>query len=248
MATIGVYGGAKFIGNDFVRPKIQKTRVEPVEQQPSMVPPAPVLAMPETQTSEVFSAQLPTEYQPSRLIKFFNLRTGFIALAIIAIVPLSVIVAKTNVVQAASTSVSKVALAISNNLRHTPPTFKMPANAILVRSSQLSNDIDAIESQSVTINLGAMTVTPEPSDIAHWFKTTAGPQSGSTLLAVNTAGISNYIASIIKANTKQPTNQSNGIGFSGSANATDQIVKQLLSCKGISISLSSTTIPPKIND
>jgi hypothetical protein len=264
MATIGVYGGARFIGNDFVRPNIKRVPVEsPVRQRqhsapsrptslPVQAPVAvarPVAAVPETQSTEVFSAQLPLEYKPSKLTKLISLRTGLVALAIIVLVPISILaVTKSNAVGSVSAATSKLALAISDNVRHTPVAFKMPANAILVKNNQLTGDKDAIESQMITIDLGATSVSPMPSDIAHWVKTSAGPQKGSTVLAVNSAAIESYVASVIASNTKQPTSHSNGIGFSGGASAADQIIAQLLTCKGISVSLSSATIPPKIND
>ena len=114
----------------------------------------------------------------------------------------------------------------------------MPSHAILVKNNVLSTYTDAIESQLITISFGSSSITPNPTDIAKWFTTTAGPEKGTTLLEVNSANITAYLTDIAQTNNAVSSpSTTNSISSAAVSNTTSQIARALLSYNGATVSL-----------
>lgn len=255
----------RFIGNDIVVPRITRRLItKPKINTEPKIEPAEMLEGPwQPPIAEMVAVRTPIEkWDLVKSKRFSGVRGIVIAVAALFTVSILAIAALTltraNALQAIDTETSKIAVSISEKL-HKSSTFHLPAYSILVHSSSLSSDINNIEQQQITLNLGTTSLSPMPTDISQWVKTSTGPQSGSTILTVNTAKISSYISGVIKQNTKAPINETklvypsgkvlvktagvDGISFGGVQAATNQIAKVLFSVKGTTVTLPSTSVP-----
>jgi hypothetical protein len=241
MASINAQS-AKFIGNDFIIPaRIKKNR----ETEQKIVAPVAVEAAPGYQPIEpirTFAAAVPaTKESPvSGLLDFIKLRPKLVTLAILLVITAfaAPTIAQAHVWQVIGAKAATIAHSVTTK-SHQPVAFSMPAYSKLVATSGLNNDLSYVELQPITITMGGLTVTPQPTDISKWVKSSAGPQAGSTLLSVNTASLMSYIAGIVKNNYSN--NSSGGTTGSGVSAAVTKIAKALFSCNGVSVTLPSTS-------
>jgi hypothetical protein len=259
MATTNVYAG-KFVGNDFIIPRLTKPKIiEPIHKITlNRAPePAPVEPIAETITEPV-AATVPesiaepvditvpelVEVPKASSLSRHRSRTK-VLLLVSALVVFAVgvpVLLKTDTLHVLSSKTSRLVNYVRKDI-HGTPAFSMPRYSVLVHSSDLSTDLDDIEVQAITVNLGTTVVTPQPSDIAQWVKSSAGPQAGTTLLSVNTASLSAYLTGVAQNNSRQATQNVSGISYGGISAATNQIANILLSCNGTSVTLPSTVIP-----
>jgi hypothetical protein len=250
MATVDAFGG-KFIGNDFVAPRVQRRVTQPVAVRPHRYVPhlpqveiAAPIAEPqvvyETPRYEYETSDFITQVEPTRrvnvdlsyLTRYISLRTGLIALSTILVLG-ALIVAVPRLASAehvVSGVTSRIAAGYHNEMHPAAQnSFVMPTNAVLVRNSALSTYIDAVESQSITINLSGSTVTPGPVDIAKWFTQSTGPEKATTILKANQGSIASYLTSVGQNSSPEAI-----------SNATGQLAKALLSYGGITVDLSGS--------
>jgi uncharacterized membrane protein len=185
----------------------------------------------------------------SKLSHRLSLRTALVALAIVFSLSMSAFTIATMAQASTWHTIGSGTSALVRNIGNVihPATFAMPANAVLVRSSQLSTDLDDMETQPITINLGTTAITPLPSDIAKWVKVASGPQAGTTVLSVNTISLSGYIENAIQQ--QESTHPTTGTTYDGTdiAKATNQIAKALFSGNGTTVTLSGSPTPSQAN-
>lgn len=264
MATMDGHA-PRFIGNDIVVPRITRRLItKPKINTEPKIEPAEMLEGPwQPPVAEMAAVRTPIEkWDLIKSKRFSGIRWAIIVAVSLLVVSIlsatALTLTRANALKAIDTETSKLALTISDKL-HKSSTFHLPAYSILVHSSSLSSDINSIEQQQITLNLGTTALSPTPSDISSWVKTSAGPQSGSTILTVNTANVSSYIANLIKQNAKAPINETklvypsgkvlvkvagvNGVSFGGNQMATNQIAKALFSVKGTTVTLPTTSVP-----
>lgn len=256
MAGINTYAG-RLVGNEFILPK------KPVEQKTEdlkmMTRPVPVVDRAEG------SVQLLTDSTPWVDIatprQFLKPRQILLILAVIfsfgLVLASATILAHYNPITALASLTSSVESRIQTNIDH-PVSFVQPPYSVIVESRNLSSDIYNLTNQSISINLSFASVSPTNSEIAKWITTSKGPQADSTMLAINTGAVKDYLASLAKTYSHPPVNQLvihepggttlksvgvNGISFGGITSATRKLSQQILGVKGAVISLNSKTLP-----
>lgn len=229
-----------------VRP-VARVHIDQYAQRPKYVPqPAPApqaaaLQVPQEQpqsTSQDFSAQQePETVAPAkrkrRFGRLFSRKRGVIAVAAVVVIAGSAVAFPhmSSALHTTQTVANRIALGASLDMHHTQSVkFVMPQNSILVRSSQLSSFTDAIEGQTITVNIGSTTVTPQPTDIQNWFFTTAGPQSNSTIIEANTSNITSYLTNLVQKD--DPTASSDAV-----SSAATQLAQALVKSNGATVTI-----------
>jgi hypothetical protein len=260
MATIDAYG-ARFIGNDLVTPKVKpRVSVEPHRYRRSVVA-VPTVRVPQVQPAEVAIAEVERRESFSTPVSAARrMRSGhqlpvrqmtLIVLSTVTVLGVSLFAVPrfTGVVHAADIDTSRLALGIKDKMHPTSQGgFVMPANSVLVKNSVLSSYIDAIESQSVEINIGSNAVTPLPTDIANWIKTSAGPEKGTTLISANVPNITSYVTSAIQSSTAtQQSTALSGDGGTSSAKVAAQIAQTLLKYNGVTVTVPNIASSAQAN-
>lgn len=229
-----------------VRP-VARVHVDQYAQRPKYVPqpaPAPQAAaiqapqeLPQP-TPQDFSAQQEPAAPVKRSRRFgfgglFSKRRAIIASSAVFVIAGSAVAFPhmSSALHTTQTVANRIALGASIDMHHTQSVkFVMPQNSILVRSSQLSSFTDAIEGQTITVNVGSATVTPQPTDIQNWFFTTAGPQSNSTIIEANTSNITSYLTNLVQKD--DPTASSDAV-----SSAASQLAQSLVKSNGATVTI-----------
>lgn len=221
----------------------QVAHVHRSEVSTAQVRQSQTVAMPESvEYAEYFSAQMPTEAegrQRKHRLQVLSRRTIVIASCAVVLLGATVLAIPhaSGAYQAANKVGSKITLGIKNDIHpNAQPSFTMPQHSVLVKNDIATSYVDAVESQSIAINTGTSVVTPLPNDIANWIKMSSGPQKGTTLLTVNEAAVTSYVANAVSNSVKQPSSGSS-YNASGVSSAANQITKSLLKYNGITVTV-----------
>jgi hypothetical protein len=192
---------------------------------------------------ELFSAQMPEERQAHAfsMKRLLSRRAILIASgAVVALGLLAVAIPRSGeITSVASTESSKLTAVVLNAIHPTSQSnFTMPPHSLLMKNDVLSSYVDSVEGQEITINIGTISVTPLPTDIANWIKTSNGPEANTTLLSVNTASISQYVTNAMQNTPKQPGDLTS-VNTSAETTAVNQIAQSLLKYKGMTVTIPS---------
>jgi len=204
----------------------------------------------EEQPVELFDAQTPAPREEYVHAPVLTRRVVLVTLSVVIALGavLLVIPRISGIAHAASLDSSKLALVIKDELRPaSQPSFTMPAHSVLLKNGIVSQYIDSVEGQSITINIGTNTVIPLPTNIASWVKTSAGPEKGTTVLAVNESAVSKYVTSAAQNVAAQPANSISSFSVINDSSVVKQIASQLLKYNGITVSMPSPTSDSKTN-
>jgi len=182
---------------------------------------------------------------PKLTLPTFSRRAVIIALgSVMAIGVLALAVPRMGEIMSfASTGASELTASVNNTLKpaNAQASFTMPAHSVLVKNTILSSYVDSVEGQAITINIGANVVTPLPSDIANWLKTSNGPEQGTTVLAANEANISRYVANAVLTTSKSSANSAHPVNATDASvsAAVNQITSKLLKYNSVTVNIST---------
>ncbi len=257
MAALNAYAD-KFVGNDIILPKVQpKKIINPVAV------PYPVKAMPAFSPA-IGGVSITTEkYHPGEAILDFLssrlLRTFLIIMICLAVLAGGTLVAfKTHALTNIKTSAISLEHRLASKINKSS-NFVLPPNSVVVESSILQPEMNAIESQLININLSGVIINPTPAIVASWLSTGTGPKLGTSVLSVNQIALTAYLNSIVKTYNHQPITQVtvthpdgsiatiikgvNGINYTIQPGLTHSLSNQILSANGANVTLSSVSMP-----
>lgn len=268
MATIDAFGG-RYIGNDFVAPQLKpRLRTAPVQRHRFLTASRqmPVRRVPqiqheaaavvdeqvyvEEQPAELFDAQMPAQEQEYVHTPVLTRRVVLVTLSVVIALGASLLVIPriSGIAHAASLDSSKLAAGIKNELHPaSQSSFTMPAHSVLLKNDIVSQYVDSVEGQAITINIGTNSVIPLPTNIAGWIKTSAGPEKGTTVLSVNESAVSKYVTSAAQNVAAQPADSVSSFSVINDSSVVEQITNKLLKYNGITVSMPSPTSDSQTN-
>ena len=195
-------------------------------------------------TEEVFSTHRAVVRHDRRYQDLLSRHTALLAIGVVLASGLLVyaVPRSSGILQSTHSEASKLTLSIQNRLHAgSQQNFSMPAHSVLVKNDIASSYIDSVEGQSVMINIGTNIVTPLPTDIANWVKSSSGPEQGTTLLSVNESNISKYVATAVQNSEKQSSTSTTGITTASESKAVNQIAQGLLKYDGVTVTIPTTS-------